>query len=60
MEEHQLFDWLISLRFLPEDAQGYTAALVSLGFDDLQSLREVMFEANFYVMLVAVGRCMNA
>lgn len=36
-----LFDWLISLRFKPEDAQGYTAALVSLGFDDLQSLREV-------------------
>ncbi len=57
MEEHQLFDWLISRRFKPEDAQGYTAALVSLGFDDLQSLREVCVR-NFYpVMLVA---CMNA
>jgi len=41
LEEHQLFEWLISLRFNPEDAQGYTTALLSLGFDDLQSLREV-------------------
>lgn len=37
----ELFEWLISLRFLPELARGYTAALVRLGFDDLQSLREV-------------------
>lgn len=36
----QLFEWLISLR-LHDEAQGYTAALVRLGFDDLQSLREV-------------------
>ncbi|CAM9883050.1 unnamed protein product, partial [Ectocarpus fasciculatus] len=35
-----LFEWLISLRFQPEDARGYTTALVRLGFDDLQSLRE--------------------
>lgn len=44
MREHngrqQLFEWLISLRLIDE-AQGYTAALVRLGFDDLQSLREV-------------------
>lgn len=36
-----LFEWLISLRFTPEDARGYATALVRLGFDDLQSVREV-------------------
>lgn len=43
VEDHNglLFEWLISLRFTPEDARGYATALVRLGFDDLQSVREV-------------------
>lgn len=36
-----LFSWLTSLRISSEDAREYTNALVALGFDDLQSIREV-------------------
>lgn len=36
-----LFSWLTSLRISSEDAREYTNALVALGFDDLQSVREV-------------------
>lgn len=36
-----VFAWLISLRISSKDAQGYTTALVALGFDDVLSLQEV-------------------
>lgn len=36
-----VLDWLLSLRISTKDAGEYSAALVDLGFDDLQSLQEV-------------------
>lgn len=42
-----LFSWLTSLRISSEDAREYTNALVALGFDDLQSIREVRAQKKY-------------
>ena len=52
-----LFSWLTSLRISAEDAREYTNALVALGFDDLQSIREVRapkkYVCDFSIFLAA-------